>query len=128
MPNLDVNMVLLDPDIGGVRFRVRRRQGAIGANGRTQTSEDEYPDAYGVIVMDEKSMERAADSEHGGTETIQVITPFALRGVSQGFQPDVVLWNGAEYLVKKVAPYRHFGPGFVKATCESTRAVDAAVT
>lgn len=127
MPNLDVNIVLLDPDIGGVRFQVRRRASATGANGRTQTADDLH-DAVGIVVMDEKAMERADDSEHGGVETIQVLTPFALRGVSQGFQPDVVLWNGAEYLVKKVAPYRHFGAGFVKASCESTRAVDRPVT
>ena len=122
MPSLDVNMVLLDPDLADT-FDVRRSQEAVGANGRMSVVSESFPDQVGVVKWDAGRTERGPDGALTPS-LLMVITPFSLRGASFGYQPDVVIWRGSEYTVMKSKPYRQFGEGFTIAECESTRAAD----
>lgn len=122
MPALDVTFVLNDPDLAD-GFNVRRNAETVGADGRVILTSELIEGLLGVITWDTGKTDRAADAQ-SSPETIDIITGFSLRDSAQGWQPDVVIWSSAEYTVISSSPYRHFGEGFTKAKCVSTRAMD----
>lgn len=122
MPSLDVNMVLTDPDLADT-FDVRRCNEAVGGDGRVVQTFELVEGLVGVVKWDTGKTQRGSDGAIS-PESIDVYTPFSLRDASFGYQPDVVLWRGAEYKVMKTNPNRHFGEGFTIGKCVSTRAMD----
>lgn len=123
MPRLDVNEVLLDPDLSDT-FCVRRRAESFNEKGRTQVTEDTIPGITGVVTpMDPAKLDRRDDGQIAD-RAIRVSTPFALRTASTGFQPDVIVYDGTEYLVVKVKSLRRFGQGFYKAEAASFHITD----
>lgn len=123
MPSLDVNVVLTDPDLAD-GFSVRRNAETLDDYGRTVKTPTVIAGQMGIVTWDTGETVRREDGQLSPA-SIEIVTPFSLRDESRGFQPDVVLWRGGEYLVIKSEPYRHFGGGFTKARAVSTIAQDA---
>lgn len=119
---LDVSMVLMDPLISDT-FDVRRNSESVDQSGRTTTVSDWHRGLTGVITPQEPSKLERRDDGQLVPHTIMVHTAFALRDSSFGFQPDVVLWNGIEYLVTAIQPYQRMA-GFTQALATSTRTTD----
>lgn len=122
---LDVSMVLMDPLISD-EFDVRREAETVGNNGRVQkTAVQWFREERGVITPQEPSVLDRQDDKQFVPRTIMVQCPFALRDATSGYQPDVVLWNGIEYMVTEAIPWQRMA-GFTQALCVSTRATDNA--
>ena len=123
MPKMDVNEVLMDPDLSDT-FSVRRRAESVNEKGRTEVVPEMHEGLIGVVTpMDPAKLDRRDDGQIA-ERAIRVSTPFALRGASFGFQPDVIVYDGTEYLVVKVKSLRRFGAGFYKAEAASFRITD----
>lgn len=129
MPDIDVTDVLLGAAVAGEMFVVQRRKETVTEQGLS-TVETFNLDATGSVQPEgENDMIRDADYD-AASRTIEVITPFRLRGESvdgagNQFKPDIVIWNGNSYVVKKVEDYSTFGRGLVIAICTSEDFVDA---
>jgi hypothetical protein len=123
MPLLDVTELLTDPDFMDL-FDVIRRLEVPGANGVMTTQDTTYKGVGGVVTASTPSdLERAEDYQTM-TRSISVVTKFQLQGEVTGYQPDIVVWRGTYHIVKHVAPYPHFGAGFVEVECSSLRNTD----
>lgn len=112
-------------------FDVVRREEVVTSQGRsTVPNPITTKNVSGVVTAASgNDLARLAEADRMG-RNIVVVTPFALRGPAKDgakvFKPDLVLWRGGRYVVKDLAPYPQFGPGFVQAICGSTDVVDQA--
>jgi len=122
VPNIDVNDVLVDPDLSTV-FDVRRQRETVGSNGRTVITPELFEGVQGIITWLEGPITQREDGLLT-RQGINIATPFSLRDASFGFQPDIVIWQGTEYRVVSTKAHRHLGRGWTRATAESTRASD----
>lgn len=128
MPDIDVTDVVLGSAVAGDEFIVIRRVETVGDNGESSVEVFRYPAAGSIQPEGDNDLEREADFDTG-VHTIAVITPFRLRlsatdGKGVSFKPDIVGWNGNNYVVKTVEDYSHFGRGLIQAICTSEDFVD----
>lgn len=115
MPTLDVGEVLLDPEIAD-RFKVWRRREAVDATGIESTNSQLFWPVYGVVTQaGGNDLVREPDATIAG-RTISVVTRFSARCAAQGYQPDVIEWNGNRYVIDSCDNYDRFGRGFVQVT------------
>jgi len=125
MPLLDVTQILNDADFASP-FTVLRRLETVDSFGRSGVTETRMR-AVGTITANSPSdLDRREDYQNM-TRSITVVTRFPLRGETAGYQPDVILWQGSNYVVKHVDIYAHFGPGFFQVECSSMDKVDPSV-
>ena len=124
MPLLDVSSILLDPDLADT-ITVLRRIEWVGTNGRSTTSVQKIGTIGVVTMASPNDLDRAAETQVT-TRTISVVTKFKARGEAQGYQPDIILWRGDNYVVKSIEPYPQFGAGFVQLQCDSMDIQDVA--
>lgn len=122
MAGIDVNAVMLDPLLSTM-FDVKRRQEAVGADGRVAISDEYFAGLRGVITWEEGPIMQTPEGVMA-KQSIKIATPFSLRDASFGFQPDIVVWEGEEYRITSVKAHRHLGRGWTRATAESTRATN----
>ncbi|WP_281659644.1 hypothetical protein [Microvirgula aerodenitrificans] len=117
MARLDVSDVLLDPDFMDRDLICQRSVQTVGDNGWAEVTTTETTFA-GVVTSDSGDiLERIASGERiKGSITIH--TRFGLSDGAAGTTADVVVWQGRKYTVSNVNDYRHFGRGFVCATCD----------
>ena len=121
MALLDMSDALLDPMFLDA-FKVLRRQEAIDDNGRSVTTTKTFNPVYGTVTMSSPSdLDRAADYQMA---TRTVVLKFQLQTEVTGFQPDVIVWRGDNYLVRHVDYYPQFGAGFYQAECTSMDKTD----
>lgn len=130
MPDIDVSDLLLDADIAGQIFGVIRRQETVGANGVSTVAATNLTAVGSITPTGDNSLLRE-EAFQTGAKTIKVITPFRLRGASKdaggnSFQPDIVVWNGDNFLVRIVNDWTPFGAGFIEAECSSFDFIDLA--
>lgn len=124
MPDLDVSEVLLDPDFAET-LTVMRRTEAISGHGRATITEVEVsPAPVGVVIPQNDAPVQRGPDQQTLPSLLQVHTPFRLRSVAPGVQPDVVIWNGDRYVVNKVYNFSHYGRGFIAADCSSQDLAD----
>lgn len=119
---LDVSFVINDPLISN-KFDVRRQSEAVGLNGRVTKVPEWFRQQRGVIKPEKGDRLERTSAEQVAEHTISVRTSFALRDARFGYQPDVVLWKGVEYLVVRADPYQELA-GYTLAICTSTRGTD----
>lgn len=119
---LDMSAVLLDPLISS-RFDVKRQHESVGTSGRATKVPEWYRDQIGRVKPEEPSSLMRRDDGQMAPQVISVITQFPLRKASFGFQPDLIVYDGVEYMVTEALAYRV--AGFTKATARSTRAMDS---
>lgn len=131
MPLLDLSRVLVNPLLTDT-FTVNRRTQAVNNYGEASTTTVATPDVGGVVFpSDENDLRRLPDMDVQA-KAITVITTFALRGESETgsgggevqFKPDVVVWNGNNFIVRVVEDYSNYGAGFIRAICSSMDRVD----
>ena len=124
MPRLDVAFMTKDPMLADC-FDVLRREDVVGVNGRTTpTVVKTFQRVRGVVTQQDPADLTRRDDGQMVPRLIQVCTTFAVRGVVTGLQPDLISWNGTQYLVKQVYPYSRFGHGTYEVVAESMMAVD----
>jgi hypothetical protein len=119
MAELDVNDVMLDP-MFSTMFAVRRQGETVGEDGRTVIAPELFEGLRGVITWQDAKIVQREDGVIV-PQAINVATPFSLRDASFGYQPDIILWQGEEYRVTSLKPWRHLGRGWTRASAEVTR-------
>lgn len=133
MPLLDVSELLFDPAFVETVTVLRREQ--VMVNGRATTTITTFPDIVASVQPKDTAIggnviERAPDGQWRGSN-LNIYTKFRLRGVSEDatgtqYQPDIVIWNGDQFLVALTNDWSHYGAGFMHAELESMEAVDYA--
>lgn len=117
MASLDV-LDAFDPsfmDSGLMRIRLTQ---TVDTNGIASNAAVTTAFAAVVVPKEGANLVRLPDGSQVH-ETISVYAPrFDLQSQSAGLSADIVTWRGAQYTVKGVDGYAHFGAGFVNATCE----------
>jgi hypothetical protein len=127
MPLLDVNDLLVDPDLADRFTVIRRREIVDPATGRAAVVEQLFRNVTGVVTAQSPNdLERREDYQNM-TRSISVVTAFQVYGAVQGYQPDLILWKGTRHLVKHVDPYPQFGRGFYQVECSSMANMDEPV-
>lgn len=127
MPGLDVTELLSDPDLCDV-FDVYRRTETVGSNGRSTTTEAVTAGVVGVVTPGDSGDLLRKDDSQMTSRIITISTTFRLRASGDGFQPDVVLYDGVRFTVKAVKLWNRFGAGYIKAAATSMNAADPAPT
>jgi len=128
MPMINLTVALTSPMLCD-SFSVIRRTETVGTNGRSTVATQTFNGLYGPVKpADANDLRRYPDMDVTD-KTITVTTAFALRGESETagseFKPDIVVWNGDNFIVRHVEDWSNFVPGFVRAICTSTDLVDA---
>lgn len=115
MPMLDVTDVLLDPDFCE-EIEVTRRPTTV-VNGRTVTTPETL--YFTAIVNPEQPdpFQLETDYEHAKSR-ISVHSPNQFLAASTGYLPDLIIWEGSTYIVKRVLPWSKYGAGFYSVEAE----------
>jgi hypothetical protein len=120
------------PIIGAVKplesFTVLRRREDVDDYGRSQITTTTTLAVGSITPSGDNTLNRTDDFQTQGN-TITVITAFMLHGPSKDadgakYQPDIVLWNGSNYIVHMLNDYVSSGSGMVVAECTSVDLVD----
>jgi hypothetical protein len=123
MPGLDVSFMTADPMLADV-FDVTRRAETVNSKGRTTVTNEFFTSVVGVVTQQSPADLMRAPEGQIVPRRIMVCTQFALRGAVVGYQPDLITWNGTQYLVTEVLPYSRFGEGTYEVVAESQQAQD----
>lgn len=132
MPFLDVaSETLLDPMIAD-RFTVKRRLETVDNHGRSTVATTTTGGIIGVVTAaSPNDLERLDDMDRAGRH-LSIVTKFALQMVAKDsagnkYKPDLVNFQGNDYVVKYVDPYWKFGGvgGFTQAIVGSINHVDS---
>jgi hypothetical protein len=120
--------VVLDPYFAE-KFNIVRRAETVNAQGRTVVTPITTVNNVGVITMNEdiENIRIAFPEMEFATRVISVVTKKKLQAAVTGYQPDLVVWRGDNYLVQRVSPYPQFGSGFYEAICTSVDFMDAPI-
>lgn len=126
---IDVDDALLNTDMT-VLFSVTRRKETISARGRSQVVPTTTTNVSGTVCAASPSqLERVPEGDRMERH-VSITTKFMLRGASKVgadvFKPDVVSYNGVDFIVLDVQPYPEAGSGFVQAIAGSGDIVDEA--
>jgi galactose-6-phosphate isomerase len=123
MATLDVSDIPICTEFSD-RFDVVRRPEVISQSGRSVTTQVTAT-AYGTVYpTGDNSLVRQADYELG-RKTLTCVTPYRLQQAAPGYQPDVVLYRGNQFVVSSVEDFSQYGAGFVAAQLSSISAIDA---
>lgn len=128
MPNLDVSEIINDPDFADTVTVTRRAEDVDEASGLSVITSTVFPGVVGVVTMASPDDLVRLEVSQMTARCISFITQFRLRGSAQGFQPDVITWDGTDYTVIALDPYHRFGTGFVECFALSMNASSAPVT
>lgn len=129
MPGLDVSWVVSDPMLADV-ISVVRRQDVRGTNGRAvPTVTETWPAITAVVTQQSPADLLRRDDSEIVPRRIFVASTFCFRGATRDAQglnwmPDLITWNGTQYLVTEVLPYSRYGVGIYEVIAESMTAVD----
>lgn len=115
--------IMLDPDLADT-FVVLQRKDTVGTNGRTVITSTKVAGQLGIFCTASRNdLERLDDEQRMGRH-MSVVTKFRLQGPSPGRQPDIVQWNGSDFIVQFVDLYTNYGPGFIQAIIGSIDSID----
>ena len=123
MPQLDVSFVVLDPMLCDT-FALVRRTETMDGNGRPVITSTVIQNQLGVITPEDPSDLQRDDDSAQVARVINLVTKVAVRGVSVGYQPDLISWAGTDYLVTSVKPFSRYGAGFSEVVAKSMNATD----
>lgn len=127
MAELDVSELMTDPDFVDVLV-VYRRLARTNIHGRIDKEEIKIvPNPIGSIQPGANpDMIRGTDVSMAD-DLITIFTNFRLQGITTRTIPDIVVYNGARYVVKLVNDWSAWGAGWVMAIAsseDSTEPVD----
>lgn len=127
MPELDVSDVASSIEFADF-VSVIRRATSTNDYGEVVNASTTYDRVVATVVPVGKNLRRDPDAQFTPNEinvVMQLRQPnvaggqLKLQGASDGFQPDIVVWNGDNYLVINTNDYSAFGGGQVEARCSS---------
>jgi hypothetical protein len=142
-PMLDVSIAVCSAYLAD-SFSVLRRTQTVNNFGVASVTPQTITPVYGVVApSNENDLSRFPDLEVQ-SKAITVITSFALRGEAETggtsfgaglfnaggygegveFQPDIVVWNGDNYVVRALDDWSQYADGFSRAICTSINLVD----
>lgn len=125
MPDLDINELFEDDDLGDC-FDVKRRTERIDEGSGLAVREEElFKGVFGTVVSIEPTKNNRTPDSQMTDKVIEVCTPFRLRAASEGVQPDIIVWNGSEFTITTFKDHTRWGDGWVKVTAQSMNASDA---
>jgi hypothetical protein len=114
---IDVTDLLEDPDFA-TTFDMFHTTSVVDAQGMNQlTASPVINGVIGVVTPNPKAFVRQPDGSILNAN-IMVYTKTILTNGEATNEPDVVIWNGHQWLVKIVTDYHEFGQGFVVANCD----------
>lgn len=121
MPMMDMRTALLDPYLVD-RFTVIRRQEVVSSNGISVLSTTSTLNVAGVVTAGNPSKLDRQPNMDISDKWIDVVTQFPLyaeseSGANTEYKPDIIQWHGNNYIVKTLADYSSYGPGFVSVQC-----------
>lgn len=120
---MDMSELLGDVDFCDT-FDVIRRPAVNNNFGENVVTPSTIKGVVGVVcATGHNDLNRTPDMQFT-PRVFNVVTNFQLRAMWPGGQPDIVVWNGDQYVVRSIRPYPRFGAGFVQAAIESMDAVD----
>lgn len=125
MADLDLSEIFSDPDLCDT-FDVIRRSDAVDSHGRSNITEQTTSNIVGVVVPGDAGDLLRGDDKSTTSRMITVSTMYRLRASGDGFQPDVIFYDGIRFTVKAVKVWTRLGAGFVKAVATSGNAADPA--
>lgn len=117
MPMLDVGWVAMDP-VFADGFEVIRRKETVNQWGESTIQESRMGTKYGTVTQTEPQGFERKDDGTLSMRGLTIVTTAQIRTASAGNQPDIVVWCGERYTVKRVEPYHRFGKGFYQVVAE----------
>ncbi len=124
MPLLDVSDVLLDP-MFCVQLSITRRAATVGTDGLAIIT-DTTLTPHGVVTAGSvEPFVRDPDFEHAKNNITVHAYNFRLLDPTDGYQPDIVNYEGNQYVVRKSYNWSSYGAGFTAADCEMLGLVNA---
>ncbi len=128
MPMEIASHVVFDPLLAS-RFDIIKRVDMRDENGRTVVAQTQQNNIVGVICMNDdiELLREEFPEVQYTTRVISVVSAKKLQTAAKGWQPDIVVWLGDNYLVRRVSPYPQFGRGFYEAVCSSIDLKDAPI-
>lgn len=121
MPFLDLRVALLNPYTVSY-FSVIRRVEVVNDFGESELTTTTTNNVAGVLVAaPPSSLDRQANFQVA-PKWVDIATMYKLYAESESaakteYQPDIIVWNGNNYIVKTLGDYSSYGPGFVIAGC-----------
>jgi hypothetical protein len=115
MPMIDMTDLLSDPDFSD-EVLVRRRTETVSEGGVSVVVDEELT-MRGIVTVDGEPIVQDADYMHTQA-VIEVHVPERLLDATTGHQPDIVVYGGQNFQVRKVSDFSRFGQGFCSAACE----------
>lgn len=94
--------------------------------GRSQISETVIAPVFGTICIAGPNDLKRLPEGTSFTSGISVVTQTKLQGAVLGYQPDLIEWNGEQFLVVHVDKYGHFGAGWWQVLAESVTSQEPA--
>lgn len=128
MPLVDVNEILVDPDVANQGFVVLRRQEIVNQYGESTVLVSQADAVGSVQPTGDNSLIRE-DGFDAQASTIIVATAYRLRGVTKGpnstqYKPDIIFWQNNFYEVTDVKNWSPFGGGFIEVEATSIHNMD----
>lgn len=127
----DMKDALLAPEFLDT-FQVIRRKQTTDSNGRVQITNCLPMLARGIVLPFTPDSLRRDENMQYEFKALSITTTFLLRGPStvvnnpNTFAPDIVVWNGDNYLITGLDDYSNYNPGFVKVIAVSMDYIDQA--
>lgn len=121
---LDMSVALTNPYTADT-ITVYRRQEVVNNFGESELSVTAYANVVAVVTASAPTtLDRRPDLQVS-PKSIDVVTAFRLYSESEStaqaeYQPDIITWHGNNYIVKSLADFSSFGPGYVSASCAIT--------
>ena len=114
MPYIDVTDLMSDPDFCE-SVTLRRTSQTVDSNGFTTLVEVDSTITVIVTPLNPDFMRSPEFQNAKSAITVHTQTP--LFAVVAGYNPDIIVWKGSNYVVKRASDLSHFGRGFTSASC-----------
>lgn len=127
MATLDISEAIFSEEFIDEIIVIRREQN-INDNGRPEPIKTVFSGVTAVVTSSNPNdLNRQDPNFEIASRTISVILEFRLRGETEGYFPDIVVWMGNNFIVKYIDLYPQFGNGFFQAVCTSMDREDEAL-
>ncbi len=125
MVAFDLRDALLVPEFLD-SFIVTRRAQNVNNYGRSENTVLWASTALGVVAATSPNqLNRLPEQQHIG-KSIEITTTFPIQGPIEGGSPDIIVWNGDNYVVCLLDDWSNYGPGFVHVVCRSMDSTEIA--
>jgi len=127
MPLLNPAIHVLSSPMLVDTFNVIRRTETVNNSGESVLGLTATVGVYGVVKPIGDRLDRKADAD-SDQKDLRIFTKFALRGsardgVPTDWKPDLVFWQGNNFIVVNVIDWGRYGVGYIAAECNALELV-----